>query len=1493
VVVRGTPSAYRIDVAADECGATLVVISYRSSFVMRDPIVELSHGDHPAGGIATSPALNAPAKNLDPGLISLLQLFLDQASPIRSIVALGCPTLRDDNRDEPVLFRVVADRGGISAVHSLPPSGRGSDGLQKYTHESLGRQAHELCGEFAGDDLLLLPEQLLDAMMTRLDHDFGFRAVAVLSANGNGWRLQRSLFDRGLVGIGSVQIGGIEARCFLSSDAIRSPNQLVGVSRGQITMAALGRNGRFANQLFQYAYVKLYALRHGLTAAFPDWEGRALFGLKDPGCAGLALPQLVFNGFTDDDRHLWELDDPPADVDLWGYFQEIPECWRRHRPLLRRMFELSVEDQNSIDVWHNDLTRGGKRTLVAVHVRRGDYRGNGLPWLRLVPEEFYLDWLRTTWQTLCDPLLFVATDEPKEILQRFKEFAPISATGSLQHLPAHVRDFEILRRADYLAICNSSFSRMAAILAPSIQRCFLPSFQMRCFTPYEPWIDPGFWARFAEDTRSRPLRSERQRQPALTAKGESASISQSLEPTIYFDVSDLLLYCLDHPTLSGIQRVQCEIIRHLLDLPQSGPIGFVILNDGDGLGSIETSALLDVIDVFHSAATPSGDVRVKIRALLHRALPCNLRPGDVFLTMGAFWAVRGTGRLLQHLKNSGVIIGVLIHDIIPITDPEYFEAGDTKVFVKAMVEVLTFADFVLTSSAYNKASLATHLAARNLKPLSVHVVPLAHELSKSVTTQSRISDVVAGLINAEYVLCVGTIEVRKNPTYLFNIWKLMMQSGRVNIPTLVFAGGKGWLVRDFIEQVEACNYLGGRIVVLHNVTEVELDQLYQRCLLTMFPSFAEGWGLPVGESLSYGKISICSSAGGIPEVGGALADYVDPYNARGGLEQLLRYLDDPELRRRREDEIVQHFQPRSWRQVADAFLRSIRSLAGQVRQIEGIAAITLPPNQFLPISTNASAIPLDGIDGSLSAELVCVSGWRAPETWGVWADEPTATLRFRAAVPAGSRIHLVMRLAAPGRNYRRIRISSGSGAETSVSLGSESDSLAVLSCEVEPDNLVTAYLSLMGTSEGQLASRPYWHLKGILYFQPERLAAEARVLLAPAGQMEETRRAASFAAFLNSTDSYWPTRVTTYRDPPIFAHHADREIFNSRYRNSQTPRVGEVADRMTLIRRSDQYISMSRFTEGTVFDRSGVCRAFGYAQTAPPETPWLSRDADGIWVDEKSLAAAPRYEKSYLVFYNGNLHNYYHWMAEGILSLDILSRAMAPAQNLSIALPKSVDINAVFDHRDTLRALGFDNFDTVEVGANLIKVREAIWVESDDLIEQMPAHYLKDFQQRIASKYAGAAGPRNRRLLIGRKGPTRKIHNFERAQEFLSGHGFETAFLEGLSIVEQILLFQSAEFVIGTHGSGLTNLLFCEPGTKVIELMPSIEMRPFFWLISEKLNLTYAVQFCAAVDGDSFQASLNVDIGKLQALYRMVDAIVTVSGDFGTGDSTGRLPSSR
>jgi len=374
--------------------------------------------------------------------------------------------------------------------------------------------------------------------------------------------------------------------------------------------------------------------------------------------------------------------------------------------------------------------------------------------------------------------------------------------------------------------------------------------------------------------------------------------------------------------------------------------------------------------------------------------------------------------------------------------------------------------------------------------------------------------------------------------------------------------------------------------------------------------------------------------------------------------------------------------------------------------------------------------------------------------------------------------------------------------------------------------------------------------------------------------MDDSRRAASLGAFVQMTDSFWPSDFTTYRDAPIFIDHADRHVFYSGCGNSAlAPQVGRVNDHIKLIRRSDQFVSMSRFSEGSVFDRSGVWRAFGYLQGLPPgmPPPWVSSEGDRLSIAEESLTAAPFYEHSYLFFYNGNLHNYYHWLVEGLLCLDILSRALPLASNLKIALPKSMDIAAVFDHRATLGTIGIGGREVVEVEANLIKVREAIWVESDP-IQTMPVPYVKEFRQRIAALYAGLRSPRKRRLLVARKGPTRRIQNIEQVQDVLSRYDFDTVYLEGMSMLDQILLFQNAEFIISPHGAALANLLFCEPGTKVIELVPAAEMRPFFWIISEKLDLVHGMQFCAPVEGQEFQASMTVNTTKLQALIRMVEA---------------------
>ena len=1454
-----------------------------------------------ASRTAATPASNS--QDWDSGTESLLVPYREQSAAVRSIIQVS-----DDASARVLHLAPNADGVASIAGRDAIAQNGGADPLA-----ALAREAHRRAGSARGHDLLVLPADRLQHWMPPETGEFSFRAVAVLlrdtseaSASDHRWTLRRSLFDRGLICIASVNCMGSRALCFLTSEAVQRLEGLDGDCRGEVTIATMTHGGRFANQLFRYSYLKLYALRHGLKASFPDWDGKQVYAPGEPSRHGSDFPRLTFRGFTDEDRKLWECEDPPANIDLCGYFQELPGCWRKHRPLLRRLFQLPAEEQKIFDDWRDAVTEGGQRTLVAIHVRRGDYRDlqkEEVPWFRMVPESWYLDWLQDLGSELDSPVLYVATDEPEAILPFFRHFQPVRPPTT--SLPNHVCDFEVLRRADYLAICNSSFSRMAALLAPAGQKCFLPSFERERFLPYEPWIDPAFWARFADSGGVAHVSRTPSAEPAATVSGRDSQHSVQEPSAILFDVSDLLLYLLDHSRLTGIQRVQCEFLHHLLDSTPL-PIRFVALDKRGGLTAIGKAGLAEILEALHSGNTPRAELECTISALLNHGPSCTAQPRDVFLCLGALWNVKGLGLLLQQLKNSGVTIGVFIHDILPIAMPEYFQAADIAVFVKGFSEALTFADFILTTSEYNQTCLMDHMASREREPLPVHLVALGHGLSCTAPPQTKTSGLVAEIADRDFVLCVGTLEARKNPVYLFNIWKTLLRSGRADLPYLVFVGRTGWLVHDLIEQLKACNYLDGRVVMLRNVSDAELDLLYRKCLLTIFPSFVEGWGLPVGESLAHGKICLCSPMGGIPEVGGDLADYIDPYNIWDGTEQLLRYLDDPELRRTREAEIAARFEPRSWQKATEDLLRSTQALSRQITTFAGTAAIELPPDLYLPITSDVGSVLLDGLEGGLSADLVCISGWHPPENSGVRASEATALLRFRPVSPVGSKINLGLRLTAHGGD-RRIRLQSASGAETEVTVTRGSEKKVVLACEVEPERLVTVRLSqvLASADDDEFPEPAHWVLKGLSYSDPKRRTNIALgrfdghdvadsssietsppsvsgetisppvhpegLLLQQAASIEDDRIATSFGAFLQTPDSYWPSTFTAGRDAPVFADRADRNLFYSGC-GKDLPQVGSVQDAIRLIRRSDVFASMSRFSEGALFDSSGIRRGFGYLYGSPTKhAPWLAKQADGVRVDEEALAAAPYFDGSFVMFYNGNLHNYYHWVVEGLLPLDIVTQTFGAGSNLKIAIPKSVAINAVLDHRQTLRDLDLTGYEAVEIDAALIRVREAIWIESD-LVQHMPAPYLKDFQRRISARHGAQRGQRNRRLLVARKGPTRRIQNLDEVQAFLSRYDFETVYLEGMSMPEQILLFQSARFVISPHGAALANLLFCEPGTKVIELIPSVEFRPFFWLISEKLDLVHALQFCDIEGNNGFQSSIRVDIGKLQALIRMLDA---------------------
>jgi glycosyltransferase involved in cell wall biosynthesis len=176
---------------------------------------------------------------------------------------------------------------------------------------------------------------------------------------------------------------------------------------------------------------------------------------------------------------------------------------------------------------------------------------------------------------------------------------------------------------------------------------------------------------------------------------------------------------------------------------------------------------------------------------------------------------------------------------------------------------------------------------------------------------------------------------------LVEVWLRLIEKHGEMLPSLVFVGKLGWKVNDLLKRLRSTNYVDGRIITVHNASDVELASLYRGCLVTLFPSFAEGWGLPVGESLSYGKPCIASIATSIPEVGGAFVRHVDPYDIDAMEAEVERALFNSEYLESWTRRIAEKFVARRWKDVAEDFL--VKVDAAVAESDPGIARTTFGP----------------------------------------------------------------------------------------------------------------------------------------------------------------------------------------------------------------------------------------------------------------------------------------------------------------------------------------------------------------------------------------------------------------------------------------------------------------------------------------------------------------------------------------------------------------------
>jgi alpha-1,3-rhamnosyl/mannosyltransferase len=200
---------------------------------------------------------------------------------------------------------------------------------------------------------------------------------------------------------------------------------------------------------------------------------------------------------------------------------------------------------------------------------------------------------------------------------------------------------------------------------------------------------------------------------------------------------------------------------------------------------------------------------------------------------------------------------------------------------------------IAVPSAYTKQALIERLGA---DPEKIAVIPCAIDPIFHPMEKSRAAQIVNTLygIAEPFLLCVTSAAPHKNLATLLDAHR-SLRAKRAGIPRLVLVlpdlaprMRPGSKLRALIQDSEVC--------CLHGVTDYGLSALYSAALMTILPSFEEGFGYPVVESMASGTPVVCSSSASLPEVAGGCAELFSPASSHELEDAICRLLDSPTLR---------------------------------------------------------------------------------------------------------------------------------------------------------------------------------------------------------------------------------------------------------------------------------------------------------------------------------------------------------------------------------------------------------------------------------------------------------------------------------------------------------------------------------------------------------------------------------------------------------------------
>lgn len=231
--------------------------------------------------------------------------------------------------------------------------------------------------------------------------------------------------------------------------------------------------------------------------------------------------------------------------------------------------------------------------------------------------------------------------------------------------------------------------------------------------------------------------------------------------------------------------------------------------------------------------------------------------------------VHGTNYYIFPFKEAKKVI--TIHDITLLKFPDYID-GVVKQYYKRIAKCLDWADLIITVSESSKEDIVDYL---NVSPKKIKVIPLASRFS-SICTPKKADHSFSLEEYQPFLLFVGNIEPRKNIIGIIKAFNFLKKEYKID-HKLVIVGQKGWKYTNTLNAMKESNW-HHQIYHLDYVSDSELLELYKKASLLVYPSFYEGFGLPVVEAMTLGTPVVTSNNSALAEIAKEGALLVNPNN---------------------------------------------------------------------------------------------------------------------------------------------------------------------------------------------------------------------------------------------------------------------------------------------------------------------------------------------------------------------------------------------------------------------------------------------------------------------------------------------------------------------------------------------------------------------------------------------------------------------------------------